>query len=94
MLTKSLAFAVPTSTFGLAFTQDNSESLLDNLVTLAHAANTKVLISIGGWTASNFFSAAVSTAKNRKVFIKNIVALAAKHNVDGIDIDWCVPFRV
>lgn len=83
-----LAFAVPTSDFNIQFTQDASASLLNELVTLAHASNTKVMLSVGGWSSSNYFSTAVSTYDNRVLFVNNIVKFAQQFGVDGVDIDW------
>ncbi|KAK4705493.1 chitinase, partial [Phenoliferia sp. Uapishka_3] len=85
------AFAVPTSDYNVEFTQDNSGDLLSELVKYAHGNNTKVLISVGGWTDSEYFSGAVSTSANRAKFVKNLVAMANTYGVDGIDIDWEYP---
>ena len=84
------AFAVPTAEYDVQFTQDNSAALLTELVQLAHGNNTKVLISVGGWTDSVYFSGAVATATNRAKFVKNLVAMMDQYGVDGLDIDWCV----
>lgn len=89
----ALAFAVPTSDFNIQFTQDASASLLNELVTLAHASNTKVMLSVGGWSSSNYFSTAVSTYDNRVLFVNNIVNFAKQFGVDGVDIDWEVSLR-
>ena len=50
------------------------------------------MISLGGWTGSNLFSNAVSTPSNMRTFVNNIVAMAVKHKVDGVDLDWFVSF--
>lgn len=84
------AFAIPTSDFNLQFGQDSSSDLLTELVKLAHESNTKVMLSIGGWSSSNFFSQAVSTEDNRIIFVNNIVKFSQSYNVDGVDIDWLV----
>ncbi|KAG8983847.1 hypothetical protein FRB90_005699, partial [Tulasnella sp. 427] len=85
------AFAVPNSKFVPAFTGDNSEDLLQRLVTAAHNAGKKVKLSVGGWTGSKYFSTAVSTSSNRQTFANNILAVYNKFDVDGIDIDWEYP---
>lgn len=85
------AFAIPTANFDVRFTQDNSGTLLHQLVALAHANNTKVLISVGGWTGSNLFSAAVASPSSRATFVANIVKMVNTYGVDGIDIDWEYP---
>ncbi|KAG8936045.1 hypothetical protein FRC02_004958 [Tulasnella sp. 418] len=85
------AFAVPDANFNLKFTQDDSEDLLRRLVIAAHAKNKGVKLSVGGWTGSKYFSTAVSTSENRKLFAQNFVAIYNKFNLDGIDIDWEYP---
>jgi chitinase len=58
----------------------------------------KVLISLGGWTFSKYFSEAAMTEQSRKAFVSSCVDLFIKGNIgspgaaagifDGIDIDW------
>jgi chitinase len=69
----------------------------------AQYPNLKIVISIGGWSWSNHFSALASTAAGRQKFVQscvdqyingNIPGLApgaAKGIFDGIDIDWEYP---
>lgn len=54
----------------------------------------KVLISIGGWSWSKGFSDAVLTDSSRLVFARSAVALVARYELDGIDIDWEYPGMV
>lgn len=51
----------------------------------------KVLISIGGWGGSRFFSDAVLTDTARKAFAASAAAIVSRYNLDGIDIDWEYP---
>ena len=51
----------------------------------------KILISIGGWTWSKNFSDAVLTDTSTHNFASSAVAIVAKYNLDGIDIDWEYP---
>lgn len=51
----------------------------------------KTLISVGGWTWSNNFSAVASTAAGRSLLAQSCVDFAAKYGFDGIDIDWEYP---
>src|ERR1700761_8040732 len=53
--------------------------------------NLKVLISIGGWGGSRFFSDAVYTDTAREAFAASAVAIVRKYNLDGVDIDWEYP---
>ena len=64
----------------------------------------KVLISLGGWTWSKYFSDAVLTAESRRAFVSSCIDLYIKGNLpaldgrggpgsaagvfDGIDLDW------
>jgi chitinase len=66
--------------------------------------NLKVLISIGGWTYSKFFSDAALTPASREKFVRSCIDIYLKGNLplyngaggpgsaagifDGIDIDW------
>ena len=67
-----------------------------NLVTLAnstdvvkraHAAGTKVLISVGGQGSESGFRSAASSA-NRARFITNILNFLSSRGYDGVDLDW------
>ena len=77
------AFALPDSNFNLYFTQDDSVSLLQRVVKLGHAAGAKVVVSVGGWTGSKYFSSAVSTAAGRTKFAQNMAKMISTYNLDG-----------
>jgi len=51
----------------------------------------KILISLGGWTWSKNFSDAVLTDTSNRNFSQSAVDIVAKHNLDGVDIDWEYP---
>ena len=54
--------------------------------------NTKILISIGGWTDSGHFSEMALTAESRGSFIKSCLeTLDAYPFLAGLDIDWEYP---
>lgn len=54
----------------------------------------KILISIGGWSWSKFFSDAVLTDSSREVFANSALAFMQKHKIDGIDLDWEYPGQI
>lgn len=56
------------------------------LVSLAHAAGTKVLVSVGGWSGSTQFSPMAASASNRAAWIKWNVDFVTKYGTDGVDI--------
>lgn len=51
----------------------------------------KILSSVGGWTWSGAFSDMAASADSRRVFISSAVDFVARHQLDGIDIDWEYP---
>jgi len=51
----------------------------------------KILISLGGWTWSKNFSDAVLTDSSNWNFAQSSVDIVAKHDLDGVDIDWEYP---
>lgn len=53
--------------------------------------NIKILISIGGWGGSRYFSDAAFTDTAREAFAASAVAIVRKYNLDGVDIDWEYP---
>lgn len=57
------------------------------LITRAHAAGKKVLISIGGWGTDVAFRGATSPT-NLPGFIENLVNFMMARGYDGIDLDW------
>ncbi|TFZ08083.1 glycoside hydrolase family 18 protein [Ramlibacter humi] len=64
-----------------------SQTTEDWLVARAHAAGTKALIMLGGEGGESAFRASTAAAVRPK-FIANLVAYMAKHDYDGIDVDW------
>ncbi|KAI8337310.1 glycoside hydrolase superfamily, partial [Blakeslea trispora] len=64
------------------------------LMSLAHQAGTKVLISVGGWSGSTGFSTMAASADSRSKFINWNVDFIKKYNTDGVDIDWEYPTAV
>ncbi len=75
----------------------------------ARHPNLKVVVSLGGWTDSTWFSDASATAEAREKFVASCIDLYVRGNLpeesgaggagaaagvfDGIDIDWEYPVR-
>ena len=56
------------------------------VITPAHKAGKKVLLSVGGWLTAAAFQSAYSDA-HRAAFVANLVQIAATRGYDGLDID-------
>jgi len=69
-------------------------NILSEVITNAHLHYVKVLLSIGGWTGSEFFTEMTSSEENMNAFIENVHSIILNFNLDGIDIDWEYPGRV
>ena len=62
-----------------------------DLVSLAHRAGTKVMVSLGGWTKSIHFPLVASDSALRVAFATSCVKVCERYDFDGIDIDWEFP---
>ena len=51
----------------------------------------KIMISIGGWTWSRYFSDAALSDSSRKFFAASAADIIKTYGLDGIDIDWEYP---
>ncbi|KAG0266034.1 hypothetical protein BG011_003472 [Mortierella polycephala] len=85
------AFAVVKPDFQPVFETDY---LLNRVVREAHKKNVKVLMSVGGWTGSQYFSPLAASKHGRKTFIDGAIKMVKDYNLDGIDIDWEYPGRI
>src|ERR1035437_3504961 len=88
-MTHVIHFAVVPKADGTLDSAINVVTLVNSMdvVKRAHAAGTKVLISVGGeGSASGFRSA--SCAANRSRFITNILSFLSSRGYDGVDLDW------
>lgn len=85
------AFAVPSSSGSISI---DDTSLLKRFVTAAHKGNSKAVLSLGGWGQSKGFSKSVTDDSARSNFIKNVLDVISKYNLDGVDFDWEYPGNV
>ncbi|KAG7443202.1 glycoside hydrolase family 18 protein [Guyanagaster necrorhizus] len=86
------AFVVPNSSSTINW-DDGSQDTLRNLVSAACQSGhrTQIVLSIGGWGGSYWFSNSMSNATNRTKLINALVGAVNSFGLDGIDIDWEYP---
>lgn len=53
--------------------------------------NLKILMSIGGWEQSRYFSDVASNRQARIRFARSCIAFMREYGFDGIDLDWRYP---
>jgi len=70
-----------------------SQRILSSVVFYAHQHNVKVLISVGGWSGSKYFTEMTSTEENMDAFVESVRSTVFDLDLDGIDIDWEYPGR-
>ncbi len=51
----------------------------------------KVLVSVGGWTLSTYFSDIAANQTKRFRFAESVLNIIRKYDLDGVDIDWEYP---
>lgn len=61
------------------------------LVSDAHKAGVKVLISLGGWGWDEQFASIVSKPEAEERYAKSVIDLVDQYDYDGIDFDWEYP---
>ena len=49
------------------------------------------MLTIGGWTGSKYFSSAVANEANRTAFVKTVMDLVSKYDLDGLDFEYVFP---
>jgi chitinase len=88
------SFAHPTKDGGLLM---NGEATLANMRTMvqnAHKHGTKMMLAVGGWyhieggESYDYFKEAISNATARTKLINELIGMAERENLDGIDIDF------
>jgi chitinase len=68
-----------------------SDLLYPQLVTAAHTAGCKVLITLGGWGQSDGFGPMSADSAARSRFIRDLLQYMETNGFDGADIDWESP---
>ena len=54
-------------------------------------ADLKIVLAIGGWDESAWFSDAAASEASREVFAESCADLVREHGLDGVDLDWEYP---
>lgn len=83
------AFLIPTSSGG--YQPIENPSKLSSMVSAAHAAGVKALISVGGGGGGGGFAGIVASSANRTAFVNSMISFTNQYNLDGVDIDWEYP---
>ncbi|MDQ7906215.1 glycosyl hydrolase family 18 protein [Phytohabitans sp. ZYX-F-186] len=85
------AFALPNANGTLQPVENIPK--LQQLVSLGHAGNVKVLIAVGGWNNGDdsAFEALAASSGGRTTFVNSLVSFVTQYNLDGVDIDWEYP---
>ncbi|KAI0342497.1 glycoside hydrolase [Trametopsis cervina] len=87
----SYAFAETTQDVNTLGLQDADAVLLPEFVEHAHQHNVAAILTVGGWTGSQYFSTAVNSATNRTAFVQTVLQMVKRYNLDGVDFDWEYP---
>ena len=68
---------------------DYNYQVLDSLK--AENPDLKILVSVGGWSRSTYFSDAALTEESRELFAESAVEFMKKYKLNGVDLDWEYP---
>ncbi len=76
-----------------SLTMPQPATALSALVSRAHQAGVRVIISVGGWNNGDdsAFRALSGDANARAKFASTLAAYVAQYQLDGVDIDWEYP---
>lgn len=82
------AFVQPTATGDLEPLPNPAK--LRRLVAAAHAAQVRVLVSVGGWHDGDHsaFDAIGADAGRARALVRHLLQLLEQYHLDGVDIDW------
>jgi chitinase len=84
------SFVLPTPEGGLS---DVDQERLRDLAGRAHVQGVKACIAVGGWNDgdTSAFEAMAADRSARGRFLGNLLDFCARHDLDGVDIDWEYP---
>ncbi|KAJ2317212.1 hypothetical protein IWW52_003249, partial [Coemansia sp. RSA 2704] len=84
----NLGFGLPQEDGTITY---NHADLIAGVAENIQRQGAQVLISVGSWEGSQWFSAIMANEDNRTSFIANIVDFVSAHKLDGVDILWEYP---
>lgn len=87
------SMAKPTSTGACELAHPATDVPNMQVLKVLRAKNPRllVLLSVGGWSGSTYFSDLAATFSARRKFAASCVQLVEKFGFDGLDIDWEYP---
>ncbi len=56
-----------------------------------HVGELKIILSLGGWTLSDYFSPIAADPAKRATLVSSCIAMMQQYDFDGLDIDWEFP---
>lgn len=86
----NLAFALPQQDGTLTF---DGEKHLEETVLKLRATDTKVLLSVGGWSGEDSFPNILKNTIARRTLTFSIIGIMQEYYLDGVDINWEYPGR-
>jgi chitinase len=75
----------------LAHSDVDTPNLLALRTVRARNPRLVVLLSVGGWSGSTYFSDVAATNSARRRFSASCLKIVDKYGIDGLDIDWEYP---
>lgn len=90
-VTDIIYFSVEPSATGSVDSSRIKQADIDYLSELKDEHGFRLLLAVGGWGRSEFFSQMASDESSRKKFISELRHICLENNFDGIDYDWEFP---
>ncbi|KAJ2864154.1 hypothetical protein GGH94_003102 [Coemansia aciculifera] len=87
----TIAFAIPDENGQI--TMDNRDGMMKEWMPKISDSHAKVLVSLGGWTGSKYFSPILKDPKKRNRMIDQMTQWMQDHGFDGWDVDYEYPGR-
>ncbi|EIW77028.1 glycoside hydrolase family 18 protein [Coniophora puteana RWD-64-598 SS2] len=84
-------FVAVTAADGSVTLESSDQTLLPQFVQAAHSNNVKAILTVGGWTGSQYFSSDFATDSNRTAAAQTMMKLVQQYSLDGLDFDWEYP---